>query len=429
MPTNHADDSKTAPIESPAPANPQPMPVLAIEPAVLPDPKKIVRGTLGMDSKVAQYAITILLILGGAGLCGWIAWQWDGIDRILGIAGTALATVALVRHWTAGMLQWIELEGNTIRSQSLYGRKIDRQPLSIVADLQDHQGEGDQQREHQLILTLQGRILAKAYYFRNGYRPIHVWRFKQKMVRGNELLDAMLLRFAPDGKIPADMVADLGLPPAPTEYWLKRSAMREQRGLPWLYMLVMIAILSGALLHHALIQDLALQQWADAPATPMSLQQLLSDGPGEHGHLHLRDFLPGMTYTSSRIGNGQWNSILVEFLPEDANTKTPVQVVMHSTSVSSPQELNRQLNRGWVNVICLDKNENEKQTEEIQKTSPFRPIELKYVLMDVNSVPSAEELSRRKPWPAVAFGAAMVLSGVILFHKVKRAAPISPAKS
>src|SRR5262249_30827685 len=125
-----------------------------------------------------------------------------------GSLAVALGLVYLVCRYD---VLWVELDGDTIRAKHLYTRRLWERSVDEIADLLTITYPF-RSVERGLVEAPLGRFRGVQVRFRDGRRPVCIYRADPGMRRARQLIEAILYRMTERGPVDVELTGRGGRP-------------------------------------------------------------------------------------------------------------------------------------------------------------------------------------------------------------------------
>jgi hypothetical protein len=186
--------------------------------------------------------------------------------------------------------------------------------------------------------------------------------------------------------------------------------------------LIPIGLFFGPLLSGVAIQHGRLRELWQVPPQPISLEELVRNGPGTNPHVVLTNFRFGGNVTEGPRDNPDrfenvWIALLqTPDVPDAKMTKPEIKAVLHSKSIRNDRDLRKYLNAGRVDGICADTptQYGAQLRKKMIDANPRASLLAVYVIQDMTEPPSADSIWAAH-WGAAACLTAVLLAAVIVF--------------
>jgi hypothetical protein len=189
-----------------------------IIPYGVPPPAGTVRAYLPWWHIVGQYLFTAVLLAFGLGIGLLFALT---LPRPLNVAAAAAAlagVAALIYLATRNDYAWIELDGDTLRAQHLYTRRIIERPVEEIDDLLTLVLQ-IRTAETAIVNAWLGRVRGIEIRFRDRRTPLRVSRTDPAMKNARELIEAVIYRMSEADELDAEIIPFQGKPLIRRIHW------------------------------------------------------------------------------------------------------------------------------------------------------------------------------------------------------------------
>jgi hypothetical protein len=327
-------------------------------------PPEIVRCFFSRGRIIGQYIGTILASSLGIGLAALLVLTMPFPLNLLGCVAALAGSGAFVYLVTHNDYRWVELDGTTLRAKHLYtGRVIERSVEEIeclstmvyqVRSIETFIAEG-----------LLGRIRGVEVRFRDRRPPLRIMRADPAMTKARELIEALVFRMGQIREIDAEIVNFAGKPLVRHIRWkgeLPSAHPGNTRKMSLLCCLL-IALMFGPLLGFVGLGQHCLQLLGSVPPQEITLQDLITKGPGDNPHVALTDFQFGGYVVETDSRSHSWSSVCVALFPTDGSDQllrersepqTEIKAILETSAIGNDAALSQFLQQKRVTGLCSD---------------------------------------------------------------------------
>ncbi len=385
-----------------------------ILPAELAPPPAQVRSFLSPGRIFGQFLGSAIVAAFAAGFMLLFLLTMPPALGLLGAAAALAAGAAVLYLACRNDYRWVELEGETLRAKHLYtGIVVERSVREI--ECLGTMVYLTTSLETAVIEKLLGRVKGIEIRFRDGRTPLRVLRSDPAMTNAKELIEAVLYRMATVGELDGEVINFEGAPLVRVIHWNGETPSDPPKKTlkVILVCLIGLALLFGAILAFAGMQQRELHVLGSVPPQEITTAELLANGPGTNRHVTLTEFQPGGYAVQSK--NGKWSQVWIALFPPGA-AAGDIQVVLSMKGVSSEAELEQLLAAGRINAICSAKLRTSWGTKlgpEIEAANPGSTLTAAWSLEELREVPSAGLVTSLLAGSGGCFVAVLLLALVV----------------
>jgi hypothetical protein len=189
-----------------------------IVPTDLRPPDGVVRSVMPWWHVLVQYTFTGFVLLFGLGTAAGLALL---LPAGVGVPAAALAftgTIGLIYVVCRHDIAWVELDAETIRAKHLYTRWVWERSVGEIADLLTITYPFGSV-EAGLIEAALGRFRGVQVRFRDGRRPLCIYRADPGMRQARQLIEAILYRMTERGPVDVELTDRGGHPMVRRIFW------------------------------------------------------------------------------------------------------------------------------------------------------------------------------------------------------------------